>query len=93
MRHNTRKAVFGKPANYYENPRMIARSQKLRVGRYVRIREDVSWNLWVHDQLSGKVGVIIDIRPYMWDALVKFSGTKRQGGLFAVYKDSIEVVK
>lgn len=90
---NKRKAAFGKPASYYENPRMIARARKLRVGSQVVIRRDKCWDDWVREQLTGRIGTVIDSHPYGWDVLVRFTGTKRQGGIFGMDCYSIIKVK
>lgn len=89
MKPNKRNATFGKPSSYYENPRMIARARRLRVGSRVIIREDKCWDSWVREQLTGKIGTVIDSHPYGWDILVRFTGTKRQGGVFAMWSPSV----
>lgn len=87
-------AVFGKPKSYYENSRIIARAERPRVGRYIRIRENGSYiGDWVREQVTGKLGVITDIHPRGWDVVARFKGTDRIGGIFAFDNGQVEVVK
>lgn len=91
MKHNKRKANLGRPL---ENSRMVIRAHKLRVGNLVRFVETRrSDDDWVANQLRGRVGVVVHTRPYGWDYLVMFSGTRRIGGIFAFWVFDLELVK
>lgn len=93
MRNNKRKAVFGMDPEYYANPRLIDRSNRLRIGNRVVIRTDRYWDDWVRKELTGKIGTVIDNHPYGWDVLVRFTGTKRVGGIFAFWSTQVIKVK
>lgn len=93
MRTNKRNAVFGKPASYYENPRMIARARRFRVGRHIRVCDEYAGLDWVSSQVRDKIGVITSVTDPWWDVVAYFPGTERKGGRFAFYRWHVEVVK
>lgn len=92
MKRNKRKANLGRPLT---NPAMVRRAKKLRLGNLVRLPDNTYIGDWVRSQVEGEIGVVVDIHPYGWDGVVRvrFSGTKRRGGLFAFWKEELELVK
>ena len=66
MKNNKRKAQFGNAAALI-NYRMISRSQRLRIGSVVEIKEDAYFGEWVLNQIKGKRGVVVKLNDIGWE--------------------------
>lgn len=78
---NKRRAVFGKFAGYYENPRMVYRTHKFRKGQFVRVRDEVELGSYVLPKIDSRIGSVIQpkIDPVA-GVLVKFHISQRTFG-------------
>ncbi len=93
MKHNVRKANLGFVPT---NPRMRARSRKIRKGNLVRL-EDHMLDFPVGELVGTNVGIVTSTHPKVWDFIASFTVTtvyKTKKVLdFGFYKGDLVLVR
>lgn len=93
MKHNVRKANLGSVPT---NPRMRARSRKIRKGNLVRLADHML-EFPVGELAGTNVGIVTSTHPKYWDFIAKFTVTtvyKTKKVLdFGFYKSDLVLVR
>lgn len=93
MKHNKRKANVGSVPT---NPRMRARSRKIRKGNLVKLADHML-EFPVGELVGTNVGVVTSVHPMIWDFIASFTVTtvyKTKKVLdFGFYKGDLVLVK